>query len=213
MVTDFGLAKWHREGTVVTRTGQVLGTPNYMSPEQILGRELTPQSDFYSLATVLFELLTGKQLFKARKVKDLFRMVVHQKPPALTTIRPDFPDGLAEMMARALAKKPTDRFQTGAEMAKAMQPFLKTFKTVEQRPLPQLRLITQYTRSRQKHSKRQVHPCAQRWRLPWRNRIHPWHGRATGSHGANRCKRLGNHYRSTGSASAESAPALLSLHL
>lgn len=70
-------------------------------------------------------------------------MVVHQKPPALTTIRPDFPDGLAEMMARALSKKPADRFQTGAEMAEAMQPFLKTFKTVEQRPLPQLRLIRQ----------------------------------------------------------------------
>jgi len=138
---DFGIAVGLEEGGALKKQGPTLGTPNYMSPEQILGRELQAQSDFYSLATVLFELLTGRQLFKARKVKDLFRTVVHKKAPKLTSIRPDLPDGLADVLSKALEKKPSARFQSGKEMARAIEPFLKTFQTVEQRPLPQQRLI------------------------------------------------------------------------
>ncbi|MFK7997549.1 MAG: protein kinase [Granulosicoccus sp.] len=140
---DFGIAVGLSEGGALKKEGPTLGTPNYMSPEQILGRELLAQSDFYSLATVLFELLTGRQLFKAKKVKDLFRTVVHQKAPRLTAIRPDLPEGLADVLAKALEKKPKARFKTGKQMAKAIEPFLKTFRTVEQRPLPQQRLIKQ----------------------------------------------------------------------
>lgn len=140
---DFGIAVGLDDGGALKKKGPTLGTPNYMSPEQILGRELASQSDFYSLATVLFELLTGRQLFKAKKVKDLFRTVVHQKAPRLTAIRPDLPDGLADILAKALEKKPRARFQTGREMAEAIEPFLRTFRTVEQRPLSQQRLIKQ----------------------------------------------------------------------
>ncbi|MBX2823091.1 MAG: serine/threonine protein kinase, partial [Gammaproteobacteria bacterium] len=70
---DFGIAVGLSESSGLSQRGPTLGTPNYMSPEQILGKELGPASDFYSLGTVLFELLTGKQLFKAKKVKDLFK--------------------------------------------------------------------------------------------------------------------------------------------
>ena len=138
---DYGIAVGLDEGGALEKQGPTLGTPNYMSPEQILGRELTAQSDFYSLATVLFELLTGKQLFKARKVKDLFRTVVHQKAPRLTAIRADLPSGLADVVSRALEKKPKARFQTGREMAKAIEPFLKAFRAIEQRPIALQRLI------------------------------------------------------------------------
>lgn len=138
---DFGIAVGLNDEGTLKKEGPTLGTPNYMSPEQILGRELAEQSDFYSLATVLFELLTGRQLFKAKKVKDLFRTVIHRKAPLLTDIRPDLPDGLAEVLSKALEKKPSRRYQTGAEMAKAIDPFLKSYQAVEKRPLPQQRLV------------------------------------------------------------------------
>ncbi len=138
---DFGIAVGLEEGSALKKRGPTLGTPNYMSPEQILGRELEAQSDFYSLATVLFELLTGRQLFKAKKVKDLFRTVVHQKAPRLTAIRPDLPEALAAVVAKALEKKPQARFQSGADMAAALAPFLRNFNAVEKRPVAQQRLI------------------------------------------------------------------------
>lgn len=140
---DFGIAVGLEEGGALKKQGPTLGTPNYMSPEQILGRELGPQSDFYSLATVLFELLTGRQLFKAKKVKDLFRTVVHQPAPRLNAIRPDLHKGLSDVVAKALAKKPLSRFQTGKEMCKALAPFVEGYRTVEKRPLAQQRLIKQ----------------------------------------------------------------------
>ena len=140
---DFGIAVGLDSSSALKTQGPTLGTPNYMSPEQIMGRELTAQSDFYSMATVLFELLTGRQLFKARKVKELFRTVVQDKAPRLTDIRPDLPSGLADVLSKALEKKPRARFQSGAEMAKAIEPFLKSFMGVEKRPLAQQRLINQ----------------------------------------------------------------------
>jgi hypothetical protein len=117
-----------------------------MSPEQILGRDLGPTSDFYSLATVLFELLTGRQLFKAKKVKDLFRTVVHQPAPKLHEVRTDLPVGLSRVLDRALAKKPGQRYQTGLEMAKALEPFVESYRIVEQRPPAQQRFIRQLQR-------------------------------------------------------------------
>jgi len=140
---DFGIAVGIRDGGGLKNKGPTLGTPNYMSPEQILGRELGAPSDFYSLATVLFELLTGRQLFKAKKVKDLFRTVVHKPAPRLHDVRPDLPVELSDVIAKALEKKPKDRYQTGQEMADALAPFEETFGIVEQRPAAQQRLIRQ----------------------------------------------------------------------
>ena len=140
---DYGIAVGLSDEGALKKEGPTLGTPNYMSPEQILGRELAAQSDFYSLATVLFELLTGRQLFKAKKVKDLFRTVVHQKAPRLTAIRPDLPEGLADVVAKALEKKPKARFQSGADFAKAIEPFLKGYQAVQNRPPAQRQLIKQ----------------------------------------------------------------------
>ena len=99
---DYGIAVGLGEDSALDRQGPTLGTPNYMSPEQILGRELTPASDFYSLATVLFELLSGRQLFKAKKVKDLFRTVVNQPAPRLDEFKPEMPEALADIIALSL---------------------------------------------------------------------------------------------------------------
>ena len=113
---DFGIAISVSEKTV-SKGGPSLGTPNYMSPEQILGVSLGPQSDLYSLATVMFEMLTGRQLFKASKVKDLFRCVVGQQPPRLSDVRPELPGQLSDILDKALNKDPDKRYQTGGEFA------------------------------------------------------------------------------------------------
>lgn len=138
---DFGIAVGLTGSGGLMRQGPTLGTPNYMSPEQILGDELTPPSDFYSLATVLFELLTGRQLFKAKKVKDLFRVVVHQQAPRLSDVCPELPLELSDVLARALQKKPSLRFQSGKAMRDALLPFVEQFRIVEQRPPAQQQFI------------------------------------------------------------------------
>lgn len=138
---DFGIAVGLRDEGELKRKGPTLGTPNYMSPEQILGRELGPPSDFYSLATVLFELLTGRQLFKAKKVKDLFRTVVHRPAPRLRQIRPDLPEELSNVLAKALEKKPAARYQSGQEMARALRPFIEKFGLQSRRPLARQKLV------------------------------------------------------------------------
>lgn len=115
---DFGIAV----STSAENTGrQALGTPNYMSPEQIVGKDLGPRSDIYSLGAVMFEMLTGQQLFKAEKVKELFRAVIKDMAPPLRSIRPDLPKDLELVVARCLAKNPRQRYASGADMAIALR--------------------------------------------------------------------------------------------
>lgn len=140
---DYGIAVGLSGTAGLGKQGPTLGTPNYMSPEQIMGRDLTPASDFYSLGTVLFELLTGKQLFKAGKVKDLFRTVVNQPAPRLNQVKNELPEALADVLAKALEKNPQDRYQSGIEMAAALQPFAESFRIIEQRPPAQQQFIRQ----------------------------------------------------------------------
>lgn len=142
-ILDFGIAVGLTGEAGLSKQGPTLGTPNYMSPEQILGKDLTPASDLYSLATVLFELLTSRQLFKAQKVKDLFRTVVHQVAPRLNDIKPSLPTELADVVAKALEKKPERRYQSGAEMAEDLVPFIERYRIVEERPIAQQRFIKQ----------------------------------------------------------------------
>lgn len=116
---DFGIAVSTSAEDVNGR--QALGTPNYMSPEQVVGKDLGPRSDIYSLGAVMFEMLTGQQLFKAEKVKELFRAVIKDMAPPLRSIRPDLPKELELVVARCLAKNPRQRYASGAEMAAALR--------------------------------------------------------------------------------------------
>jgi len=140
---DFGIAIGLTGEDGLNKQGPTLGTPNYMSPEQILGKTLTPASDFYSLATVLFELLTSRQLFKAQKVKQLFNIVVHKDAPLLHEVKSDLPHDLSKVVSRALAKNPRQRFQNGKALAAALTPFIERFRIIEQRPPAQQRFIRQ----------------------------------------------------------------------
>jgi len=109
-VCDFGVAK--AQNTKLTQTGGTLGTPAYMSPEQLYGRPLDGRSDQYSLAVVLFELLAGQHPFPAGSVADIVQMHVTAPPPLLSEIRPDLPERLVQGVARAMSKDPADRFDS-----------------------------------------------------------------------------------------------------
>jgi serine/threonine protein kinase len=127
-VLDFGLAKvgerQMRPGSVIlTQEGMVFGTPEFMSPEQAQGKPLTPGSDIYSLAVILYEVLTGKLPFDAKSAMDYIQLHVTGRPTPLNqrVAGKTFPPLLEHIIDRALAKRPEDRFNSAAEFATAMQ--------------------------------------------------------------------------------------------
>lgn len=130
-VLDFGLAKvterHMQPGSIIlTQEGMVFGTPEFMSPEQAQGKTLDARSDIYSLAVILYEVLTGKLPFSARTPMEYIQKHVTEPIILLNDRVPDrkFPKGLEEVLCKALAKKPEDRYQTAADFAEALGPFV-----------------------------------------------------------------------------------------
>ena len=115
-VTDFGIAKViGGPGTVLTRVGDVVGTPAYIAPEQVRGGKLTPATDVYALATMLYELLAGVFPFTTEtEGEDLALLFKHayEKPVPLHDVAPGVPDPVAAVVMRGLATEPADRFET-----------------------------------------------------------------------------------------------------
>src|SRR6187551_2137235 len=129
-VLDFGLAKvterQMQPGSIIlTQEGMVFGTPEFMSPEQAQGKTLDARSDIYSLAVILYEVLTGKLPFSAKSPMEYIQKHVTEAIIPLSERVPErrFPKELDEVLARALSKKPEDRYQTAAEFAEALRPF------------------------------------------------------------------------------------------
>jgi serine/threonine-protein kinase len=118
-ITDFGIARLTDEGR--TRTGIVLGTPSFMSPEQLEGQTVTGHSDLFSLGVSLFQLLTGRLPFSADSITALMQQIVEAPHPPLRSLRPDLPACVQAAVDRALAKHPQARFDSGAEMAAALE--------------------------------------------------------------------------------------------
>jgi len=118
-ITDFGIARL--TGTGSTRTGIVLGTPSFMSPEQLEGRTVTGHSDLFSLGVSLFQLLTGQLPFTADSMTGLMQQIAEAPHPPLRAFRPDLPACVESVIDRALAKNPDERFDTGAQMAAALE--------------------------------------------------------------------------------------------
>jgi eukaryotic-like serine/threonine-protein kinase len=117
-ITDFGIARLTGAGS--TRTGIVLGTPSFMSPEQLEGRTVTGHSDMFSLGVSLFQLLTGQLPFTADSMTGLMQQIAEAPHPPLRAFRPDLPACVESVIDRALAKSPEDRYDSGAQMAAAL---------------------------------------------------------------------------------------------
>jgi serine/threonine-protein kinase len=118
-ITDFGIARLIDVGR--TRTGIVLGTPAFMSPEQLEGKNVNGHTDLFALGVSLYQLLTGHLPFRGASMTKLMFVIANEPHQSVTELRPDLPDHLNELVDRALAKDPGERFQSGAEMASAMR--------------------------------------------------------------------------------------------
>ena len=121
-LADFGIARQiGGDLTALTATGQVIGTPDYLSPEQVLGEPGGPSSDLYSLGIVLYELVTGRLPFEAdTPLAAASKRMIVDAPP-LTVFRRDTPSALQEVIQGALRREMSERFQSAAEMAEALR--------------------------------------------------------------------------------------------
>lgn len=117
-LSDFGIAK--AESLELTSTGQVLGTPYYMSPEQIRDEELDGRSDLFSLGVVLYQIVTGQQPFHAESLPALTHKILHTDPAPPGSLNSEIPEPLATTIVKALHKQPDKRFQTGLELTEAL---------------------------------------------------------------------------------------------
>ncbi|MDQ3812052.1 MAG: serine/threonine protein kinase [Chloroflexota bacterium] len=118
VLADFGLA-WIREGAHLTMTGGVIGTPEYMSPEQASGDRVDHRTDVYALGVMLFEMLTGERPFTAADPLGVLLKHVQAPVPSVRSLRPDLPDAVDRVVGRALAKDPNERYQSAGELARA----------------------------------------------------------------------------------------------
>src|SRR5205814_974141 len=120
VLADFGLA-WLLEGAHLTLTGGVIGTPEYMSPEQASGEPIDHRSDVYALGVVVYEMLVGERPFVAETPIGVLLQHLQDPAPSVLTARPDLPLAVGEVVARALAKAPGERYSSAGEFARAFR--------------------------------------------------------------------------------------------
>lgn len=119
LISDFGIARL-TEGQGVTRNGAIVGTAEYMSPEQGKGEAVDGRSDIYSLGVILFELLTGRVPYKADSEFALVYKHIYEPIPLPSTVRPGLPPAVDQVVLQALAKRMEDRFQTAGDLGNAL---------------------------------------------------------------------------------------------
>ncbi len=123
VVMDFGLAKERRADPAIaklTATGIILGTPEFMSPEQIRGKTLDARSDLYALGIVAFEMLTGKLPFQGRNAQEMMIARLRSQPVPIRQYRPDVPEPVERALTKALQTNPDDRYMTAIEFGDAL---------------------------------------------------------------------------------------------
>jgi len=118
-VTDFGIARITDSSK--TKTGMVLGTPSYMSPEQLAGRKIDGQSDLFSLGVTLYQLCCGSLPFTGESMAQLMFKIANEPPIDPLSLNPTLPDCLVAIINKALAKNTEERYRTGEEMANAIR--------------------------------------------------------------------------------------------
>ena len=118
-VMDFGIARII--DSLRTKTGMVLGTPSYMSPEQLLGKKVDGRTDLYSLGVMLYQMTCGQLPFVGQSMGQLMVRIANEACPDVRTVNPLAPEALAAVVERATRKEAAQRFQTGDEMARALR--------------------------------------------------------------------------------------------
>jgi len=124
VVMDFGLAKERKAGAELqklTATGIILGTPEFMSPEQLRGKPLDARTDIYSLGLMIYEMLTGKLPFTGRTQQEMMIARLRNDPTPLRKMRPDLnlPESIERVLNKAMQRSPEDRYQTTLEFSDA----------------------------------------------------------------------------------------------
>ncbi len=133
-VTDFGIARVTDSSK--TKTGMVLGTPSYMSPEQLSGKKVDGRSDLFSLAVSLYQMLCGHLPFVGDSMAQLMFKIANEQPGDIRTLNPAVPEGLAGVLAKAMAKDADQRYQSGEELAAALRPYGETPATATGMNIP-----------------------------------------------------------------------------
>jgi serine/threonine-protein kinase len=121
-ISDFGIAHIEDPSAAqLTQAGEILGTPAYMSPEQVVGRPVDGRSDLYSLGVILYELSTGKRPFGGQNLTAVFKAVTQDDPPEPAKTSSQVPLALSRVIMKSLKKVPDERFQAGVAMAEALK--------------------------------------------------------------------------------------------
>ncbi|MCC6645585.1 MAG: protein kinase [Polyangiaceae bacterium] len=125
-ILDFGISKFTDSSSEsgMTQTGSVMGTPNYMAPEQARGKSVDHRADLYSLGVILYECVSGYLPHSAENVNDLLFKIVLEPPTPLGQVAPDLPADFISIVDKALAREPDDRYQTARELQKALADWL-----------------------------------------------------------------------------------------
>ncbi|MGD8903872.1 MAG: protein kinase [Anaerolineae bacterium] len=120
-LTDFGIAKAASETQHLTRTGMLIGTPEYMSPEQAEGGTVDHRTDLYALGVVLYQMLTGRAPFHSTTPHATLHAVIYEPPPPVRRLRPSLSPAIESVVMRSISKQPASRYQNGSDMVAALQ--------------------------------------------------------------------------------------------
>jgi serine/threonine-protein kinase len=127
-VLDFGISKpvdTKLQGSTLTATGAIVGTPYYMSPEQVRSKDFDHRADLYACGVILYQILTGRAPFDADNFGDLFVAILNQDPVEMRALRPELPEALEAVVHRAMARDKEERFASADELLRALKPFAR----------------------------------------------------------------------------------------
>lgn len=114
-ICDFGVARV--DTSTLTQSGTAVGTPSYMSPEQVMGKKVDKRSDIFSVGCILYEFLTGRRPFEAESITTVIYKIINEQPPSLSEVKKGLPAGFEKVIGKALAKDPNDRYQNCNQLA------------------------------------------------------------------------------------------------
>ena len=142
-LSDFGIARDSTVNLQLTQAHELLGSPNYISPEQLLGEEVTPATDIYCLGLVLYKVLTGSQPFSTTSMADLIQKQVNEPLPLIGPTRPDLPATIDDIIQQATAKKAADRFDDALLFAEALHQAVSRTNGRSLTPLPPITAVAE----------------------------------------------------------------------